>query len=449
MSEWKASRLFRSSPVFIKTTCGLAIFSDIFFYGLLPPILPSILRERVHIRSDQVQLWTSLMFAIYSIAIVVSSPIAGHFSDAGKRRKPLFIGALLFQAAGIALLTVGTSLAWWISGVILAGLSSGVTWTSSLALAIDVTAKDKLAEGLAFISISLQCGLFAGTVLGGVVYQKGGYYAVWAMCYALIVVDVALRIVMLEAPRMQPAPATVECSTNDVGRTRLKPASTETARLVKSGRRLPPTLLLWRSPRFTATIVGTLLNATILTSFDGALTIHLEDVFGYTPLDVGLTFMALLVPIFMAPLVGRIADRHGARPLLTANLLLGTIPLVCLRYVSHNSIGQKVLVCALLFLVGLTCAGRLGIYTSQVNHAVRDFAQNRPGLLDPDRAIGQAQGVWNAAYSAGCGLGPVYSGLIQDRAGWSTETWTVALLGVCAAILAFLFTDGWIGKRTK
>jgi MFS family permease len=335
--------------------------------------------------------------------------------------------------------------------VLLTGVSSGVTWTSSLALAIDVTAPENLAEGLAFVSISLQCGLFLGTVLGGVVYQEGGYYAIWAMCYALIALDVALRFVMVE-PQRQPQAAlttTIEGSTKDVCETPSTLELTETAESEKKIRRVPPSLLLWRSPRFSATIFGTVLNATLLTSFDGALTIHLQDIFGYTPLEVGLTFMALLVSVFLAPLIGRIADRHGSRLVLTTCLLLGTIPLVCLRYVSYNSVGQKVLVCALLFLVGLTAAGRIGIYTSQVNHAMREFARDRPRLLGSDKAVAQAQGVWTAAYSAGCALGPVYGGLIQGKAGWSTETWAVALLGVCSAVLGFLFTDGWIGRVIK
>jgi hypothetical protein len=53
VSEWKAPTLSRSSPAFVKFTCAIAIFSDIFFYGLLPPILPSVLRDRVQIEPDQ------------------------------------------------------------------------------------------------------------------------------------------------------------------------------------------------------------------------------------------------------------------------------------------------------------------------------------------------------------------------------------------------------------
>jgi hypothetical protein len=53
MFEWKVPTLSRSSPAFIKFTCAVAIFSDIFFYGLMPPILPSVLRDRVHVKPDQ------------------------------------------------------------------------------------------------------------------------------------------------------------------------------------------------------------------------------------------------------------------------------------------------------------------------------------------------------------------------------------------------------------
>jgi hypothetical protein len=43
----------RSSKVFILCTCSLAIFSDIFFYSVLPPILPTVLERRVKVENSQ------------------------------------------------------------------------------------------------------------------------------------------------------------------------------------------------------------------------------------------------------------------------------------------------------------------------------------------------------------------------------------------------------------
>ncbi|PPJ52971.1 hypothetical protein CBER1_11223 [Cercospora berteroae] len=429
---------WRASPVFILVTCGLAIFTDVFFYGLLPPVLPSILRDRLHVQADKVQLWTSLLPAIYSIAIVVSSPLVGYFSDAIGRRKPLFISALLAQFAGIGMITAGNSLTLWIAGLVVTGLSSGVVWTSSLAIAIDATAQENLGEKLGFVNISLSCGLFLGTVLGGVVYYSGGYYAVWAMCYALLAIDAILRLLMIEPRDSNSSSRAIHSPDNpivaDSEDTSSQPDSSKGA--------LPPALMLWASPRFTAMIVVTILDATLLTSFDGALAIHLGEIFSYNTLQVGLTYMALVAPVFLGPLVGRWADRSGARIVLSTTLFLSIVPLVCLRFVDYNGISQKALICILLFLVGLLSAGRLGIYSAEVDRAVTSYSEKRPGSVDHEKGLAQAQGVWTAAYSTGCALGPIYGGLILGHAGWLTETWAVAALSAAAGGIVVAMASG-------
>jgi hypothetical protein len=43
----------RSSKTFILCTCSLAIFSDIFFYSVLPPILPVVLERRVKVEINR------------------------------------------------------------------------------------------------------------------------------------------------------------------------------------------------------------------------------------------------------------------------------------------------------------------------------------------------------------------------------------------------------------
>ncbi|CAK1358276.1 unnamed protein product [Cercospora beticola] len=438
MPDMMSGQRWRSSHVFILVTCGLAIFTDVFFYGLLPPILPSILRDRLHVQADKVQLWTSLLPAIYSIASVVSSPLAGYYSDAIGRRKPLFMAALVSQFAGISLITAGNSLALWIAGLIVTGLSSGVVWTSSLAIAIDATAQENLSEKLGFVNISLSCGLFLGTVLGGVVYYSGGYYSVWAMCYALLVIDAILRLLLIEPRDSKSSPPTTDGPDNPIV-TNPEDRSSQPDSLKGA---LAPALVLWTSPRFTAMIVVTILDATLLTSFDGALAIHLGEIFSYNTLQVGLTYMALVAPVFLGPLVGRRADRSGARVVLSTTLFLSIVPLVCLRFVDHDGTSQKALICILLFLVGLLSAGRLGIYSAEVDRAVTSYSRKRPDSVDREKGLAQAQGVWTAAYSTGCALGPIFGGLILGHAGWSTETWAVAVLSAAAGTIVVIMASG-------
>lgn len=363
--------------------------------------------------------------------------IAGLFLDKRRLRQPFFLSGLVCQLVGLSLLTVGTSLGFWIGGLVVGGLSSGIVWTCSLALVIDSVDSENLSQHMGYIGISISCGLFLGTVLSGVVYHAAGYYAVWAMCYGLVGLDAVLRLTMIE-PRTDSTktPSTVEHSIDESQE--LEPGSALSS--------LPPAILLWRSPRFVAMLLATVLDATLLTTFDGALAIHLQDTFNYTSLGVGLTYMSLVIPTFLAPYIGHIADRYGARVVLTTALLLGAIPLACLRFVDHDSLKQKVLVCALLALAGVFSAGRLGIYSAQTDHGVVEYAKQNPSLFSHDRAIAQSQGLWSASYSAGCALGPLWGGLIQGAAGWKTETWTVALLSVVAGFVAMSFADGWIGS---
>ncbi|PIA88665.1 putative MFS-type transporter [Cercospora beticola] len=418
MPDMMSGQRWRSSHVFILVTCGLAIFTDVFFYGLLPPILPSILRDRLHVQADKVQLWTSLLPAIYSIAIVVSSPLAGYYSDAIGRRKPLFMAALLSQFAGISLITAGNSLALWIAGLIVTGLSSGVVWTSSLAIAIDATAQENLSEKLGFVNISLSCGLFLGTVLGGVVYYSGGYYSVWAMCYALLVIDAILRLLLIEPRDSKSSPPTTDGPDNPIVTNPEDRSSQPDSE---------------RSTRASA-------GAMDITKIYG-------DDCGYNSGRhaahvVGLTYMALVAPVFLGPLVGRWADRSGARVVLSTTLFLSIVPLVCLRFVDHDGTSQKALICILLFLVGLLSAGRLGIYSAEVDRAVTSYSRKRPDSVDREKGLAQAQGVWTAAYSTGCALGPIFGGLILGHAGWSTETWAVAVLSAAAGTIVVIMASG-------
>src|SRR5438270_844166 len=53
------------------------------------------------------------------------------------------------------------------------------------------------------------------------------------------------------------------------------------------------------------------------------LTLYMQNVLGYTPLETGLRFLpATLLIIVSGPIAGRLADRVGPRPLMTLGLLL-------------------------------------------------------------------------------------------------------------------------------
>lgn len=113
------------------------------------------------------------------------------------RRLLLVLGLITF-AGSTAMLCVGTSIGLFVAGRIFQGMSAAIVWTAGLALLADNVEKEELGKCLGFISMSMSAGTFLGPLLGGVVYDHGGYYAVYAMAFALITFDLLLRLVLIE-----------------------------------------------------------------------------------------------------------------------------------------------------------------------------------------------------------------------------------------------------------
>ena len=218
---------------------------------------------------------------------------------------------------------------------------------------------------MGWIALAMSIGSIVGPLLGGVVYAKAGYYAVFAMGFALVGFDIFLRLLMIEkssaaqwsdsneasidtsegstpsqpepGDRIQPLPETVLPSESE------KAPSTK-----KIIQRLPPMITLLRIPRLLASLFGCFVQAASLASFDSALPLYVKNTFHWTSTGAGLIFICLVVPQFIAPLVGAISDRSGPRVPTTIGLF-GAIPFwVCLRFVTYDSMSQKVLLCAML-----------------------------------------------------------------------------------------------------
>ena len=64
---------FRSSKGFVYVVVNLAAFIDTYLYGLIIPILPFALAERVHVPSADIQQWISVLLAAYGVGLIAGS----------------------------------------------------------------------------------------------------------------------------------------------------------------------------------------------------------------------------------------------------------------------------------------------------------------------------------------------------------------------------------------
>lgn len=66
-------RKIRSSKLFIYTVINLAVFIDAYIYGLIIPVLPFALVERVNLPEREVQQWIGILLGAYGAGLIVGA----------------------------------------------------------------------------------------------------------------------------------------------------------------------------------------------------------------------------------------------------------------------------------------------------------------------------------------------------------------------------------------
>ncbi|ERT02275.1 MFS transporter [Sporothrix schenckii 1099-18] len=468
---------YRSSTYFIVGCVCFAIFTDIFLYGLIVPVMPYALTERAGIPHDDLQRWNTILVATYGIALFVGSPIAGVYADhTSSRRWPLLLG-LIALGASTVLLCVGRSIGVFIAGRVLQGFSAAVVWSVGLALLADTMGR-RIGLAMGYVAISLSGGLLFAPLIGGAVYAGSGYYAVYYVAFGLIVLDILLRLLLIEkkiacrwlkaeactadAPVDLPRPPTAdeEAAGGAAGAT---PAVAHASRVVShvSDTGLPPTppekstfqriCILLRSRRLIFALLGVLIDAGIMTAYDTVLPLYVQETFNWSSTAAGLIFFALFIPpLVLSPPVGVLADRWGAKWLSLVGFVALVPLLVCLRFVDHNTYQQKVLLGVLLSLTGVALTFSNVPIMAEISFTIEAEEERSPGVWGSKGVYGVGYGLFNTAFALGSAGGSLIAGYIHADYSWATMAWVVSIwCGVGALSVAFGVGEFRVGPPAK
>ncbi|KAF9538948.1 hypothetical protein EC957_006008 [Mortierella hygrophila] len=183
----------------------MALFTDMVVYGVVVPILPDIVKNRLGGTPREV----GLLFACYAIGLLASTPVFAILSDKYQNRRiPMMVGML-----GLAVATVGFSLAsnYWV--LILArigqGSAGGASWTIGLGLLADVYPPDNLGVVMGATMTANAVGFMVGPMVGGYLYEYHGYSAPFIFCAGLAILDF-LCIVFIAEPEKKVATVKVD-----------------------------------------------------------------------------------------------------------------------------------------------------------------------------------------------------------------------------------------------
>jgi DHA1 family solute carrier family 18 vesicular amine transporter 1/2 len=172
---------------------AFALFMDYLVYGLLVPLTPY---SPAHATSEE-QL--GLLYGGYSVGVLFATPLFGYLGDRIGCRRPL-IGAVVLLAMALALFCFAPVFYLLLLGRLLQGAASAAAWTAGLAL-IAEHYPDRRVEMMGYALMGSTAGSLLGPLIGGSLYEFGGYSVPFAVTGVLVVIEAGLCVSLL--PREQ------------------------------------------------------------------------------------------------------------------------------------------------------------------------------------------------------------------------------------------------------
>ena len=390
--------------------------------------------------------------------------VIGYLADRSPSRKnPYLFGLILLLVSTLAI-NLGQKVWLLIIGRFAQGASSGAVYAVGMAILTDAISQRNMGLAIGFVTLSLAAGMVLGPVAGGLLYHNFGYTSVFISAYVLIGLDFVLRLFLVERPKIHtgaPKPCHTlrygTTSSEDLAHAACQAGGSKIMReeasryenevstdstpntLNEESQLLPahesptrhPILELLSSKRMLANCLGDGVQSLILSLLEAILPLHIKSVFHYNSAQVALIFLLLSVPTLAGPGIGYITDKVGAKLLMSVGLIVSFPLLTLLRLIDHYDTTQVILLCVVLFAIGIAVNLILTPAMSDVGLSITEISDKKPGAFGAEGAYATAYGMMNMAFAMGALIGPLIGGVLMERIGWN---WTTTGAGVLCAI---------------
>ena len=201
---------------------------------------------------------------------------------------------------------------------------------------------------------------------------------------------------------------------------------------------------LLTDPRMLAAILADFVESVVLTGLETVLPLRTKELFHYNSAQVALVFLILIIGTFLAPLIGLVSDKVGAKLMVSTGFIALAPLLILLRFVNHYSEAQLALLCCLLLLIGIALNMLATPAFTEAMYVVADKEAAEPGVFGPTGAYAQAFSLMTIAYASGSLVGPFVGGCLAEALSWDTLSLASGIIcGLCS--LPCLYATG--GKR--
>ena len=455
---------WRSNTLFIIATVAIGLFTDLFLYGLIVPVLPFMLQDRVDIPESKVQSYVTGLLAAYAGASVVCSIPAGWIADRTNARQTPFLAGLSALLAATIMLALGQTITVLVIARILQGVSAAVVWTVGLAMVLDTVGPEDLGKVIGSIFSFISVGELAAPVIGGVLYSKTGYAGVFGVGAGILAVDFIMRILVIEKktaarygvddtstnPREHGSRAQ-DSEDGDADEDTALLGKKEEEFKIPEGQnkavRTLPILYCLSNPRVAVALLLSFVQASTLAMFDNTIPTEAKSLLGFNSLEAGLLFIALDIPyLLLGPVAGWAVDKYGTKPAAVFGFAYLVPALVLLRLPTAGVVdGERptvILWSAMLALdgIGMAIIGSPSIV--EASNVVQRYDKANQGFFGDNGPYAQLYGFQSLTFSAGLTLGPVLSGTLRDTIGYGNMNAVFGAIAGITAILSFMFIGG-------
>lgn len=378
---------------------------------------------------------------------------------------------------------------------LLQGLSAAVIYTGGLALLVDTVEQDEIGKWMGFVMSFGNAGLLVSPLLGALIYRSFGFHGIFGSMMVLVVLEIFLRLAMVTKNTNGIQDSVAEAS--NVRSHQRSPRAEQHCRLLtplerrqssfERQRRADPVwkmaplsnhnnsnsnnnktqpsvfLKLLSQPRILTAVYGVFVAQTLITSFDGVLSIFLLRTFDWGSTEAGLVFLTITIPTLAAPFAGTLSDRFGPRWVAASGYGFAAVFLSMLPLVNYDSVGNIVLLCVVLTTLGkrfttpssfvkvpllgwlwtgtdnkapgFTFSFMISPLAADMTAAVEDMSsQGTLGIESPSGSYGQAFSLLNCGISAGVMVGPALAGFLYETFGWEVMAWNLTVMSLSAVI---------------
>ncbi|KAJ5795004.1 hypothetical protein N7457_001603 [Penicillium paradoxum] len=417
---------WRASDTFILTSMSMALFTDEMLFAFMVPLLPHIFEDRLGLDKSLTQRFTSIFLVEGALISIVSSPFVGNIADRASSKKVLLLVLLVLTLISVLCLSITTSLAWLFIGRFFQCIVSNALFIVGMATMAENIGSEHMGKIAGLSSTLTSAGTCSGPVIAGFLFGIGGYWTAWAGAALFLIVDIIMRLLMIEKPQKR-RDAESTCAEDHS-------YSSEREPLLNGGRTSNIEeiggwrfyLFLFRQSRFTAGIVCYFVFALFIASFESTVAMHVRDTFGWGVFPVGLLFASIQGPgMVLAPLVGYLKDRVGSRvPTMIGFIsvapffgLLGIAGDERFPWATGGTRGKIVYgVCTTM--IGCFMCLLSGVGTMEATETVDELEDLYPGIFGPYGGYSRAMAITNMSWMSGLLVGPVLAGFMVERFGY-------------------------------